>query len=91
MTWPIGMGKLFKGVYHLQQDRVYLFEPGKGAVIQKPTIVEGINNPQLKTPSAALLLKSFENSWISLRAPVMNMTMKPFWRVSLLRSISVLR
>lgn len=47
MTWPIGMGKAFKGVYHLQQDAVYLFEPGKGAVIQTPTIIKGINNPEL--------------------------------------------
>ncbi len=47
MTWPIGMGKLFKGVYHLLQDRVYLFEPGKGAVVQTPVTVQGINNPLL--------------------------------------------
>lgn len=47
MTWPIGMGKLFKGVYHLQQDKVYLFEPAKGAQIQKPIIIDGINNPKL--------------------------------------------
>ncbi len=47
MTWPIGMGKLFKGVYHLLQDCVYLFEPGKGAVIQTPVIVQGLNNPLL--------------------------------------------
>lgn len=47
MTWPIGMGKLFKGVYHLQEDKVFLFEPSKGATIQKPTIIDGINNPAL--------------------------------------------
>ncbi len=47
ITWPIGMGKLFKGVYHLLQDSVYLFEPGKGAVVQTPEIIKGINNPIL--------------------------------------------
>lgn len=47
MTWPVGMGKLFKGVYHLQQDKFYLFEPGKGANIQRPTVIEGLYNPKL--------------------------------------------
>lgn len=47
MTWPIGMGKFFKGVYHLLEDSVYLFEPGKGAVIQTPTIIKGLDNPLL--------------------------------------------
>lgn len=47
MTWPIGMGKAFKGVYHLGKDSVYLFQPGKGAVIQAPEIIQGLNNPIL--------------------------------------------
>ena len=47
MTWPIGMGKAFKGVYHLGNDCVYLFQPGKGAVIQAPEIIEGLDNPIL--------------------------------------------
>ncbi len=29
ITWPIGMGRALKGVYHLQQDRIYLYEGGK--------------------------------------------------------------
>lgn len=47
MTWPIGMGKAFKGVYHLEKDCVYLFQPGKGAVIQTPEIIQGLDNPIL--------------------------------------------
>lgn len=47
MTWPIGMGKYFKGVYHLEKDCVLLFEPGKGAVVQTPQIIQGIDNPVL--------------------------------------------
>ncbi|MFI4937714.1 MAG: peptide chain release factor 3 [Candidatus Berkiellales bacterium] len=47
MTWPIGMGKHFKGVYHLLNDCVYLFEPGKGEIIQQPTVIKGITNPEL--------------------------------------------
>jgi len=26
VTWPIGMGRTLKGVYHLVQDRIYLYE-----------------------------------------------------------------
>jgi len=29
ITWPIGMGRTLKGVYHLLQDRIYLYE-GRG-------------------------------------------------------------
>ncbi len=28
VTWPIGMGRSLKGVYHLLQDRIYLYERG---------------------------------------------------------------
>jgi peptide chain release factor 3 len=47
ITWPIGMGKGFKGVYHLLEDKVYLFESGKNASIGDNTIIDGINNTQL--------------------------------------------
>ncbi len=47
ITWPIGMGKGFKGVYHLLEDKVYLFETGKNASIGDNTIIDGINNTQL--------------------------------------------
>jgi peptide chain release factor 3 len=45
MTWPIGMGKAFRGVYHLIDDKVQLFDP-KG---EKGTaaIIDGIDNPEL--------------------------------------------
>jgi peptide chain release factor 3 len=41
------MGKGFKGVYHLLEDKVYLFESGKNASIGDNTIIDGINNTQL--------------------------------------------
>lgn len=47
ITWPIGMGKLFKGVYHLLKDCVLLFEPGRGEVVQTPEMIQGIDNPIL--------------------------------------------
>jgi len=46
ISWPIGMGKTFRGVYHLLQDRLLRFTPGE----EKRTRVEeihGLDNPQL--------------------------------------------
>jgi len=47
ITWPIGVGKEFKGVVHLLENKVYLFESGKNAIIGDNTIIEGIDNPEL--------------------------------------------
>ena len=47
ITWPIGMGKNFKGVFHLLENRVYLFESGKNAKIGENTIIDGIDNLKL--------------------------------------------
>lgn len=49
ITWPIGMGRDFKGVYHLYEDAVYLYEPGKNAVQQAGKKILGLNNPELDT------------------------------------------
>ncbi|RDK10845.1 peptide chain release factor 3 [Cupriavidus lacunae] len=45
MTWPIGMGKAFRGVYHLIDDKVQLFDPhgDKGTA----AILDGLDNPEL--------------------------------------------
>jgi peptide chain release factor 3 len=47
ITWPIGTGKRFKGIYHLYEDKAILYETGKGDKKQEVTIIEGLNNPQL--------------------------------------------
>ena len=47
ITWPIGMGKGFKGVYHLLENKVYLFESGKNASIGENTLIDGIDNTHL--------------------------------------------
>jgi len=45
MTWPISMGKRFRGVYHLYDDTIAFFDPQaeKGTA----EIIQGINNPRL--------------------------------------------
>jgi len=47
ITWPIGMGKEFKGIYHLLRDEVTLYESGMGHKIQDVRIIKGLDNPEL--------------------------------------------
>ena len=49
ITWPIGMGKEFKGVYHLLRDETYLYKTGQGHKIQELRVVKGLDNPELDT------------------------------------------
>lgn len=57
MTWPIGSGKAFRGVYHLVRDEIILFAPGKGDVIQEVEIIKGLNNPILDTRFGAQIIE----------------------------------
>jgi len=45
MTWPIGQGKRFRGVYHLYDDTISFFDPKA----EKGTseIIKGLDNPRL--------------------------------------------
>jgi len=47
VTWPIGMGKTFRGVYHLLRDEIMLFTPGGERADQEFEIIQGIDNPRL--------------------------------------------
>jgi peptide chain release factor 3 len=47
VTWPIGMGKRFKGVYHIKRDTVHLFSPTHGGKMQQGEIIQGLDNPRL--------------------------------------------
>ncbi|MDY0014001.1 MAG: peptide chain release factor 3 [Rhodocyclaceae bacterium] len=46
VTWPLGMGKAFRGVYHLQNDRLLRFTPGEERRTEAESI-DGLANPQL--------------------------------------------
>ncbi|BBF64257.1 Peptide chain release factor 3 [Acidithiobacillus ferridurans] len=47
VTWPIGMGKRFRGVYHLLRDEVLVFAAGEETREQAVERIAGINNPEL--------------------------------------------
>ena len=48
VTWPIGMGKTFRGVYHLLRDEILLFVPGSERADQTFEVIKGIDNPRLQ-------------------------------------------
>ncbi|WP_267885668.1 peptide chain release factor 3 [Tepidiphilus thermophilus] len=46
ITWPIGSGKAFRGVYHLLHDRTLVFRPGEEKRVAAE-VIAGIANPEL--------------------------------------------
>jgi len=47
ITWPIGMGKQFRGVFNLVTDSVHLFSSTHGGRINTGDVIEGLDNPRL--------------------------------------------
>ncbi len=47
IAWPIGMGKRFRGIYHLYEDAVYLYESGKNAEIGNIRRIAGLHSQVL--------------------------------------------
>ncbi|MBI4989801.1 MAG: peptide chain release factor 3 [Rhodocyclales bacterium] len=47
ITWPVGMGKTFRGVWHLLHEQLMRFAPGEERADGKTELIEGIANPAL--------------------------------------------
>lgn len=47
MTWPIGMGKRFKGIYHIYNDTVRLFAQADRQRADEGELIQGLDNPRL--------------------------------------------
>ena len=47
LTWPIGMGRDLKGVYDRINDRVILFDPGRGDHIAEASVQASLHSPAL--------------------------------------------
>ena len=47
VSWPIGMGRGLKGVYHLYRDFVHLYQPSRDGRINEGTLIQGLDNPEL--------------------------------------------
>ena len=46
ITWPIGMGKSLKGVFHLHDDSVHLFSARDADVVSSGEVIAGLDNPR---------------------------------------------
>jgi peptide chain release factor 3 len=47
VTWPIGMGKAFLGVYHLYNDQVRLFRAAAGEQAAEGELLGGLDDPRV--------------------------------------------
>lgn len=47
VTWPIGSGRDFKGVYHLIEDKVVVYQSGHGSEIVEEKVFAGLDHPEL--------------------------------------------
>ncbi len=47
VSWPIGMGKSFRGVFDLQTDQLLRFRAGEEKRSQDEEVIAGISNPRL--------------------------------------------
>jgi peptide chain release factor 3 len=47
LSWPIGMGKRFKGVYNLYKKELKLFSPGSETSNQQALTISDLGDPQL--------------------------------------------
>ena len=47
LSWPVGMGKRFKGVYSLYNKSLFLFQPSRQKLQNEGVSIEDINDPSL--------------------------------------------
>ena len=47
ITWPIGMGKTFRGVFSLEKNELVRFTPGEARLSQNNEVIKGLDNPRL--------------------------------------------
>jgi peptide chain release factor 3 len=69
LTWPIGMGKTFKGCFDLLNDSFYLFEQGNDAeTVASGHELKGIDDPRLQEIVPAADLARFREEVEMVRA-----------------------
>ena len=63
-SWPIGMGRDFKGCYDLFRDRLVLLEKGaKGGMPHEGESCSGLDDPKLEAMLPADAVKSLREAW----------------------------
>lgn len=59
INWPLGMGKEFKGVYNLVEDKIHVYQQGHGSEIADEVIIDGLQSDEAKA-----LLGSYAQDFI---------------------------
>lgn len=59
MTWPIGRGRHFKGIYRLDSDSICLYQSGKNQNIQSGHLIQGLHNPEFDAAVGADIALEF--------------------------------
>jgi len=44
LTWPIGMGRELRGIYHLGEDRIYRYAPGERGRVGENLTIDGLQS-----------------------------------------------
>jgi len=44
VTWPIGMGRALRGIYHLLEDRIYVYAAGERGRVGENLVIEGLHS-----------------------------------------------
>jgi peptide chain release factor 3 len=44
VTWPIGMGRDLRGIYHLLEDRIYVYRAGERGRVGENRIIDGLQS-----------------------------------------------
>jgi len=45
VTWPIGMGRELRGIYHLLEDRIYVYQPAERGRAGTHAVIDGLDGP----------------------------------------------
>jgi len=48
ITWPIGMGRELRGIYHLLEDRIYAYSAGEKGRVGENLIIDGLASPEAR-------------------------------------------
>ena len=78
ITWPIGMGKQLKGVFHLYNDSVHLFSSTHGGKIQTGEVITGLDNPKLDEILGATVASDLRDEIELVRGASHEFSLEPF-------------
>ena len=62
LTWPLGMGRDFAGVYHLLENKLYVYKAGFGSTITDIEVRDGYDHADIREKVGELAWASFEES-----------------------------